>query len=1123
MAEMTISDAHQRRQALDIGRSFIVQAPAGSGKTELLTQRYLRLLATVEHPEEIYAITFTRKAAAEMRNRIIAALDAARTPAPEDAHRYATWKLAGAALSRDRALGWQLQDNPNRLRIQTFDSLSHALARQMPLLSELGAPPNTTERPEAHYRQAARATLRLLDEPTLGADVERLLTHLDNRQAQLEELLSAMLARRDQWLTHALSSPDGTALTTALENAVNDHLGRLRQSCTHDWLQQLAVLARQAGEHLSKTAKTTADPSSIPAWADRDLTPGETWVDLPAWQGLAQLLLTKNGGLRRSWDARVGFPAPSEKGIDTEEKTKRDAAKHAMKALAEKPAADRNAKALWAGVMLLPTKGPDRAQQNILISLLRVLLHAAAELQLVFQEHAEVDFAEIQIRAQRALGNPERPTDLALTLDYRLRHLLVDEFQDTSSSQYALLASLTAGWQAGDGRTLFAVGDPMQSIYRFREAEVGLYLAAREHGIGGLHLTPLRLDVNFRSRAAIVDWVNKHFPAMLPSEIDVGRGAVPYSPANAFDRSQDANAVQIHPFHIRDDEAEATKVVKLVRDALQASRDGGIAVLARARSHLHAIAAALKNAGLPFQAVEIDPLAQQPVVRDLYALTRALLHPADRLSWLVVLHAPWVGLALDDLLRLGESTGRTLLARLRDPRIPASLSTEGARRVERLLAVLDSELPARGRRPLRQWVEGIWLSLGGLATAGTNGEADAQAFFALLDEHDQAGDLIDFSRLDEALERLYALPDSRADGRLQLMTMHKAKGLEFDTVILPGLGRAARSSGSELLYWLERTGSDGHAHLLMAPIRAAEQESEPISNYLRELNKDKDRLEQARLLYVAVTRAKRTLHLLGHVNPGKGSRSPTPTAGSLLQQLWPAVESAFTDLGDKPAAIEPPLPTLSPRHRLPADWQPADLDTPPLATPETETASENRIEFLWAGDTARHVGTLVHRQLERIAEQGIEHWPIERVDELEAPLQRGLSNLGVDPQHLEGATEKALRALRNTLGDTTGRWILSHHRDARCEWPLTLHDDLTHHYVIDRSFIDDDGTRWIIDYKTGDHLDGDTATFLDQEQERYREQLETYGRIVNQLDPGPIRLALYFPLFADWRVWDHPG
>ncbi|MGB5255108.1 MAG: PD-(D/E)XK nuclease family protein, partial [Sedimenticolaceae bacterium] len=181
------------------------------------------------------------------------------------------------------------------------------------------------------------------------------------------------------------------------------------------------------------------------------------------------------------------------------------------------------------------------------------------------------------------------------------------------------------------------------------------------------------------------------------------------------------------------------------------------------------------------------------------------------------------------------------------------------------------------------------------------------------------------------------------------------------------------------------------------------------------------------------------------------------------------------------------------------------------------------IEFVWAGDTARHVGTLVHRHLERIAYQGIDDWLPDRVATLSDPVRRGLQHLGVENDQLDLATDKALRALRQTLADETGRWILRAHRDARCEWPLTLHDDVARHYVIDRSFIDDQGVRWIIDYKTGEHLAGDRKAFLDQEQARYSEQLETYGRILRLLEDRPIRLALYFPLFPDWRVWDYPA
>src|SRR4030095_7794015 len=112
------------------------------------------------------------------------------------------------------------------------------------------------------------------------------------------------------------------------------------------------------------------------------------------------------------------------------------------------------------------------------------------------------------------------PTELAPALDYRIHHLLVDEYQDTSPAQEQLLVLLLAGWQPGDGRTLFCVGDPMQSIYAFREADVTLFLQAAEGGMGAVDLRPLRLGRNFRSSRAIVEWVNTAFSALLPATDD---------------------------------------------------------------------------------------------------------------------------------------------------------------------------------------------------------------------------------------------------------------------------------------------------------------------------------------------------------------------------------------------------------------------------------------------------------------------------------------------------------------------------------------------------------------------------------------------------------------------------
>jgi ATP-dependent helicase/nuclease subunit A len=202
-----IVDAVQRERALDPTQSFIVQAPAGSGKTELLTQRFLRLLACVEAPEEILAITFTKKAAAEMRSRIRDALQkAAKEPQPTSPHHQKTWQLAQAALRQDALFQWGLLHNPNRLRIKTIDAFNTLLTRQLPLLSHFGALPEIMDFPQALYTQAVQTFLSHLEEKVAWSQpIAKLLLHLDNNMQAAEALLVNMLAKRDQWLPYILA------------------------------------------------------------------------------------------------------------------------------------------------------------------------------------------------------------------------------------------------------------------------------------------------------------------------------------------------------------------------------------------------------------------------------------------------------------------------------------------------------------------------------------------------------------------------------------------------------------------------------------------------------------------------------------------------------------------------------------------------------------------------------------------------------------------------------------------------------------------------------------------------------------------------------------------------------
>src|SRR4051812_5867368 len=199
MNELEQSDAAARERALDAGQSFIVQAPAGSGKTTVLTQRYLRLLTTGDEAEQGLAITFTRKAAGEMRERVQKALDGGME-ARTDAERV-TLELAAAARTHATQRGWGLDQSAARLRIQTIDAFNGYLANAMPVTSGTGFGRGIADSPDDLYAIAARETLRFAEtDAALGKVFARILARLDNDWMLFERLIAGMLSRRAEWL-----------------------------------------------------------------------------------------------------------------------------------------------------------------------------------------------------------------------------------------------------------------------------------------------------------------------------------------------------------------------------------------------------------------------------------------------------------------------------------------------------------------------------------------------------------------------------------------------------------------------------------------------------------------------------------------------------------------------------------------------------------------------------------------------------------------------------------------------------------------------------------------------------------------------------------------------------------
>ena len=1127
-----IEDSAQRRKALDTECSFIVQAPAGSGKTELLTQRTLALLSTVQAPEEVVAITFTRKAAGEMRTRILQALSrAADGEKPGAPHEKTTLDLAARVLERSRSLGWELQSSPGRLRIQTIDSLCSGLVSRMPLLASLGGQGKINDNPGEMYLQAARSTVAQLhnsspDAKSWRESIRTLLRHLDNDHDKTCRLIAGMLPQREKWLRH-LADPGNSRLQRqrleqALSRTVQEALQEVRRLMPREAIPRISQLAGFAASNLQdQDYKAVLD-----RLAGLDSLPGCNCRDHSAWLDLAQFCLTKGGTFRRTADKNLGFPAPSSTR-DPEFKARLEEMKMQFKACMQTLASIPGLEMRLQEVRLLPETTYSNSQWQTLQALFDVLRLAAAYLQLEFQDQGSVDFNEITTRARQALGTDEEPTDLALVLDSRIQHLLMDEFQDTSISQFLLLLSLTAGWTPGDGRTFFAVGDPMQSIYGFREAEVGLFLQARNHGLGHIPLEPLRLTVNFRSQAGIVDWTNQAFPRVLPEVEDQMTGSVPYSASHAFLPPLEDPAVQVHPFFDADYQLESSQIVSLIEKTRQEDPQGTMAILVRSRPHLQAILPALRQSGLKYQAVEIDALSRRPVIQDLCSLARALTHPGNNLAWLAVLRAPWCGLDLEDLAILTADKDAFIVNRIQDRDLLSRLSSHGHQRLARTSEILLKFLQQRQRSGLRKQVESCWKALGGPDCLHSESQLrDADVFFRLLQQRLEHAPHKVADELENAVSGLFAGPDTSAGQDLQVMTIHKAKGLEFDTVIIPGLGRAPGSDEHQLLAWMERASPQGHTDLLMAPKTATGQETDQIYAYIQRLTKEKANHENSRLLYVACTRAKKRLHLLGHTGITEKGLPSKPAKGSLLESLWPAVQEEFELAADNPRndatnRKEDDSEQGQILYRLRQDWLPPRVPAglKPLSGSQPDPEQESII-FDWAGETIRLAGTCVHRWMLVVAGEGIHRWSIKRIRGLKPVFARQLRELGMLEKSLEEGVDLVQQALENTLNHETGRWILGPRPRARNEYALSgLDNGQAVAVSMDRTFVDDSGLRWIIDYKISRHSGKDVQRFLDQEQARYRERMQTYARLMQAAEPGPVELGLYFPLLMQWRHW----
>ena len=1146
-ADTSLVDGQARFDAINPLASYIVQAPAGSGKTALLMQRFLALLSQVDQPEKIIAMTFTKKAAAEMRERIMSALKLGLGEAPDSQNlfEFNTWTLARQVLKRDSEQAWSLLQNPNRLRVKTIDGINGFLVGQMPLLSRMGAQPQMTDNASALYLEAARSALK---DPNSKEAVGSLLRLVNGRYNRAESLLVSMLQKRDQWMGNLFAIRSEQArenLEFALQLVVQQELktAAVKLRSVSDALQEILQLA----DYAVANGQAQLEPL-IGCWPLNDDT-----ENLSSWRALAGWLMTKDGkGLRKTVNKNDGFPAG--KG---EAKANKEQFLNAMAELRDGMHGQAVLESLQVLRDLPDPEYSDHQWEN-LQWLIQLLTITAAYLKVVFRGAGQTDFIEVAQAASTALGSELEPTELAQQLDYQIEHLLVDEFQDTSSEQYALIHKLVAGWQSGDGKTLFIVGDPMQSIYRFREAEVGNFLKAWQGKVGEVTLTPLNLLVNFRSSEAVVDWVNQSFKTVFPKQHNIQTGAVAFSKAVAFSDDQQP-AIFPHWQVNRSHQDEATQVVEQIQQRLlelAGEPKKSIALLGRTRSSLMGIAILLKQRGIAFRAVELEGLQDRQEIQDCLALSQALLHLADRPAWIALLRSPLVGLSLNDLHALmGHDLYQPVWALMNDkPLDELGLSDEGQQRCLKVIPILKTAIQRLHSVAFSWLVKETWLRLDGAQTVENETALEnVEVFIQTLTQFD--GELLENTRLDEMIERLYASPDAtEGSQKIELMTMHKSKGLEFDTVILPGLGRKPRSDESQLVSWMQFLGPKMHSEagemhewLVMAPLDQKGQGSSLLTGLLKRFDQTKGFNELARLLYVATTRAKTQLHLYGSISFKESAKDNRIAAnkGSLLEALWPCVKPEFErlcavyDQAESTAEAVTILPKVSRvplEHRTFATLQQFDAYKVPIEAVQSklkehapETNELDEVETFDAVSPEQAllnttVGNLVHMALELAVEEGVENWNVALVEQRTPFYQQWLTQQGLRGEHLAEGVRRVVVSLKNAVQNPMVCWALDgSHQASQTEYPLTSFDETTQsvaNHIVDRTYIDEHGVRWIIDYKTS-VFDGDKqaiTAFVDGKVASYRSQLERYSALFESLD-GNARAqkwVLYFSYLDRW-------
>jgi ATP-dependent exoDNAse (exonuclease V) beta subunit len=747
------------------------------------------------------------------------------------------------------------------------------------------------------------------------------------------------------------------------------------------------------------------------------------------------------------------------------------------------------------------------------------------------QQHV-LDFVGLEQAALKAVGE-DSVSDLKLFLDHRIQHILVDEFQDTSRSQWTFIQRLCAGWAHGDGRTIFLVGDPKQSVYAFRKAEVRLFMEARKgipvSGQGLLPVTNIQLEANFRSQAPLVTWTNQLFSRTTMANPKAAFDEVQFQPSTAHPRLQHNTQdcpVSLNIFFEDNSvsspaESEAQWMAKSVKYVLvEGSPGASIGILLFTRNRLPLYLNALRKIGLAVRVKEGLKVAEQPEVMHLYQMTTALCRPHDDLAWASLVRSPWAWVDATLLLKIAHMSPVAWSRKLK-------LAAEQYPEIERIQHALDLGRRRVGREPLAEVVRDAWMALDGpervAARFGAEGVANCRLFLEVLKSIETGIPEQTLLRLDLAMETLYApeSPDA-ASTPVDLMTVHAAKGLEFDVVFLPFLDWRPLAAGEHPPYLLERsTEPPGLPLIAMGPDRRL-GDPEPAYRLLKRLANGRKVGEAKRLFYVGITRARKKLFLSGlAINTAGSPRAPK---GSPLG--WVLTHTTSHDSELISTFFNPPGPTVA--HEKVKQIQPLPDPAPFEAQPLPyliEAPSELADISLYAEDAARgetepaeHAairGIITHRLIEAL-------WHAGELPETER-IATALAAEGMNPQTATAVAQDIADEVTACRKEPFFQWLLDRTRpDGESEYAIEAvkQPGVIQTGILD--FVKQDGDRWwIVDFKTSRPGTGQTeAEFVRQQVQYYRPQLIAYQAMLAKakgIGIAQIGMGLYFTSIQQWH------